>query len=327
MHSRERFQATMQFTQVDRPPLFEEGLRDEVIEIWRAQGMAGELGQLFHYDQREEIELNLDPDPELSSWPTSPAEMAEFVDRLNPDDPARLPERWSERMRAWRQRTHVLMLRVHRGFFLSLGVHGWDRFREAIVLTVDQPDLVREMLEIQGRFAARLAQRMLAQLSLQEVEIDAAIFSEPIGGNHGPLISPRMYRDFVIPSYQPLLAVLQRAGVQTLIVRTYANTRVLLPALVDAGFNCLWACECPPEAMDYTALRREFGTHLRLIGGIDSDLLRGSPAELQREIATRLPPLLAQGGFIPLADGRVRDDVPYRNYLFYRKLLEKIVTA
>jgi hypothetical protein len=74
-------------------------------------------------------------------------------------------------------------------------------------------------------------------------------------------------------------------------------------------------------------LRREFGTHLRLIGGIDSDLLRGSPAELQREIATRLPPLLAQGGFIPLADGRVRDDVPYRNYLFYRKLLEKIVTA
>ena len=41
--------------------------------------------------------------------------------------------------------------------------------------------------------------------------------------------------------------------------------------------------------------------------------------------ASVLPPLLASGGFIPLADGRVREDVPFDNYVYYRRLLEEIV--
>jgi hypothetical protein len=37
-----------------------------------------------------------------------------------------------------------------------------------------------------------------------------------------------------------------------------------------------------------------------------------------------VPPLLAQGGYIPLADGRVRKDVPFANYAYYRRLLEEM---
>jgi hypothetical protein len=29
-------------------------------------------------------------------------------------------------------------------------------------------------------------------------------------------------------------------------------------------------------------------------------------------------------GYIPLADGRVREDVPFEHYRFYRRLLEKV---
>jgi hypothetical protein len=35
-------------------------------------------------------------------------------------------------------------------------------------------------------------------------------------------------------------------------------------------------------------------------------------------------PLVGQGRFIPLADGRVRDDVPYSNYAFYRQELTRV---
>ena len=37
-----------------------------------------------------------------------------------------------------------------------------------------------------------------------------------------------------------------------------------------------------------------------------------------------VPPLLEQGGYIPLADGRVREDISLENYVYYRELLEKI---
>src|SRR4030042_1734441 len=118
-------------------------------------------------------------------------------------------------------------------------------------------------MEIYAEFTARLADRILQQL-----DVDAALFSEPIGGNHGPLISPKMYTTFVLNSYRPILQVLKIYGVKTIIFRTYANTRVLLPSAVQAGFNCLWACKCNPQAMDYREIHNEFGKDIPLIGGI-----------------------------------------------------------
>jgi uroporphyrinogen-III decarboxylase len=131
-----------------------------------------------------------------------------------------------------------------------------------------------------------------------------------------------MYASFVLKSYQPILDLLKSYGIDTIIYRTYANTRALLPSVVKAGFTCLWACECNPHTMDYREIREEFGNDLSLIGGIDSDALRQTKADINRAVMEMVPPLLASGGFIPLADGRVREDVPFENYLYYRKLLE-----
>jgi uroporphyrinogen decarboxylase len=61
-----------------------------------------------------------------------------------------------------------------------------------------------------------------------------------------------------------------------------------------------------------------------LIGGIDLDALRHGKEAIQREIETKVPSLIEDGGFVPLADGRVREDVPFDNYVYYRKLLGKI---
>jgi uroporphyrinogen-III decarboxylase len=121
-------------------------------------------------------------------------------------------------------------------------------------------------------------------------------FSEPIGGNHGPLISPKMYSSIILKSYRPIIEALNQHGVSTLIYRTYANTRLLLPGVVKAGFNCLWACETNPEAMDYKEIRKEFGKELRLIGGIDSDSLRHNKEEIERSIIDIVPALLESGG-------------------------------
>jgi uroporphyrinogen decarboxylase len=76
--------------------------------------------------------------------------------------------------------------------------------------------------------------------------------------------------------------------------------------------------------MDYRDLRREFGRDLRLIGGIDLDTLRRDKEAVRREVEEKVPPLVADGGYVPLADGRVRADVPYENYVYYRELLQKV---
>jgi len=321
MNSRERFLETMRFGAPDHVPYFEEGLREEVLEAWREQGLASasDLAKMFVTDEREEIILDVDPHPWPRRWPTTQAELKAFRRRPTSRNPSRLPENWQTSLPTWKQRDHVLMMRVHRGFFLSMGVEDWHRFYEVMALMRDDPAFVHALMQVQGEFVAALTER-----ALQEVEIDAAIFGEPIGGNSGPLISPRMYADLVLPSYQPVLQVLYRHSVDVIILRTYANARVLLPVLFENGFDCLWACETNAEAMDYRSLRREFGSSLRLIGGIDLDVLREGKEAIRREVEEKVPPLLGEGGYVPLADGRVREDVSLENYIYYRRLLQEI---
>ncbi len=322
MTGRKRFRETMRYGIPDRVPYFEEGIRKEVIKAWRKQGLPADtdLSKLFPSDQRKRIDPDLEPRLKLIKWPTNVNELGRFQRRLNPDHKWRLPGRWKKQVRAWKKRDYVLMLLVHRGFFITMGVRGWRRFAEVMDLLTDKPELVQQMMMMQGEFAARLAENIL-----QEVEIDAAIFSEPIGGNDRPLISPKMYEEYILNSYKPVIDVLNRHRVETIIFLTFANARILIPSILRFGFNCLWACEVSIDAMDYRRLRREFGRDLRLIGGIDLDALRHSKDAIRREIEKKVPPLIADGGYVPLADGRVRADVPFENYVYYRQLLEEII--
>lgn len=321
MNSRQRLRETFRYGNPDRVPYFEELIREDVIREWHKQGMPrdADLSCTFPTDRFEELELDLEPRPELVSWPSSRDGTEALRRRLDPGTPGRFPADWPMRIQGWARRDHVLLPEVHCGFFLSMGVNGWNRFSDVACLLRDEPELVRECMEIQGDFAARMAGKLL-----EEVEIDAAVFSEPIGGNTGPLISPRMYEDFVLKSYEPLIQVLVRHNVEILIFRTYANARLLLPSVLNWGFNCLWACEVDTAAMDYRAIRREFGRELRLIGGIDLDALRSGKEAIRSEILEKVPPLLDTGGYLPLADGRVREDVPYENYIYYRTLLAEV---
>jgi hypothetical protein len=318
MNSRERFLETMGYGSPDRVFFLDEGIREEVVKEWRGQGLkrSSDLQKLFPSDKREEIELILEPQPEFKQWPSSHGELDELRKRLDPDDPSRFPEGWDRKISAWQNRDHPLMLRIHRGFFLSMGVHGSRRFREVIHLLIRDQEFVREAMMIQGRFAARLAEKVL-----RDVEIDGAVFVEPIAGDGGPLISPKMYREIVLPSYEPVIDMLDRYGVEIKILLSFANPRLLIPSIVEWGFNCLWACEVNTKTMDYRGIRQEFGKWLRLIGGIDLDSLRRGKEVIRREMEEIVPKLLADGGYIPTVDGRMREDIPFENYAYYRRLL------
>ncbi|HPD16778.1 MAG TPA: uroporphyrinogen decarboxylase family protein [Planctomycetota bacterium] len=324
MTSRERFRETMRYGTPDRVPYFEEGLRDDVLERWHEQGLPpdADLAAMFHVDARERMPVNIEPIPPMERPITTRADLDELRRRLDPADPRRLPDDWPARVAAWRSRQHVLELQLHRGFFLSMGVRDARTFDPVVYLLHDDPRLVHDILNLYGEFGARLAERILT-----EVGADCVVFSEPIGGNDRPLLSPETYGRFVLASYRPILDAARRGGVETLVYMTYANARPLLPGVVRAGFNCLWACEVNVAAMNYLAIRRRFGRDLRLIGGIDLDTLLQDKAAIRAEMERVIPPLLAQGGYVPLADGRVRANVPFEHYRYYRQVLEELTSS
>lgn len=314
----------MHFGRPDRVPFLEEGIRQDVIEAWRQEGLApgADLHQLFDLDRRLEIEPELEPLPYETKWPVSKSGLKEFRRHLDEYDAHRLPDGWAELIKSPSNPECIRILRVHRGFFLSLGVSDWQRFSQVMFLAKDDPTFIHALLELQGEFAAKVADNLL-----QQTEVDAALFSEPIGGNHGPLISPRLYREMVIPSLQPIFQVLKKHHIENIIMRTYANPRPLLADMLQAGVNCLWAVECLSLDMDYRRLRQEFGRHLALIGGLDVRVLRQSKEAIRREVEEKAPELIAAGGYLPMMNGRVRLGVTYQDYCYYRETLKQVVNS
>jgi Uroporphyrinogen decarboxylase (URO-D) len=319
MNSRERFLAILHGDLPDRPPLFPEGIREEVLLAWRTQGLPDgiTLENLFPYDPFEQLDPDIYPNPEITDWSTPQQLLPLLRQRLDPEDPRRLPDNWSELVKGWRDRQHPLFLRIHQGLLLSLGIEDWRSFAPALLRLVDQPDFVRQILAIQADFAARLADKVLRQ-----VDLDGVVFSEPIAGNHGALISAEMYGAFALQSYAPIFDILRDYQVPAIIWRSYANPANLLPEVVKYPFNILWLCETPPGALTPAQVRQLVGSKLTLIGGIDSDVLRQDTWAIQQAVAA-VQPFVAEGRFIPLADGRVREDVPYPNYVFYRQELTR----
>jgi len=110
----------MHYGKPDRVPFFEEGIRKEVLKAWRRQGKQSfeALSHISPPDKREEVELDLEPHLGLRRRPAALNELDNLRRALNPYQQSRLPKGWSKRIRAWRGRDYVVMLRVHRGFFL-----------------------------------------------------------------------------------------------------------------------------------------------------------------------------------------------------------------
>ncbi len=322
MNERERFLRMFSGLPVDRPPLMEEGVRDEVIEKWRRQGMPAGTSHLeiFGLTPCE----NVGPDLTFASEYSGRIMSQSFKDyrRAFHVSDRRFPDDWKETAKRLENRTCIACIWAYRGFFQALGVEDWPTLRQVMHAVVRDPAGVSDRMKIYGDFCANML-----ELALKGVRPDFIYLSEPISDNRGPLISPAMYEEFVVPAIEKIIAVARRYLCCNILMSTYGNSVRLFPFMIRAGVTMLWISEAAevPE-LDYRNLRKQFGPELGLIGGIPLSILRSGPQETMREqLREIVVPLLRSGRYIPLAGGRVREDIPWEVYKRYRECLAEFL--
>ena len=72
------------------------------------------------------------------------------------------------------------------------------------------------------------------------------------------------------------------------------------------------------------ALRKKYCQGLLIIGGIDKRVLSKDKKAIEKEVMSKVPFLIEQGGYIPIVDHTVPPDVPFEDFLYYRELIRKI---
>jgi uroporphyrinogen decarboxylase len=166
------------------------------------------------------------------------------------------------------------------------------------------------MMEFITQFILDLLPRVL-----DEAPITALFFWEDMCYRSGPLISPDMFREFMLPRYRRITDLARSRGIDLSFVDSDGNVEELIPLWLESGISGVYPMEVA-AGMDVVKLRRQYGKDLLMTGGIDKRVLARDRKAIDEELEAKIP-LVELGGFIPHIDHAIPHDVPYDNFSYY----------
>ena len=151
--------------------------------------------------------------------------------------------------------------------------------------------------------------------------IDVFLLISDLGSQRGPLISKRMFREFIAPYIQEMCDLIHELGAKVLF-HSCGGIRPLISDLIELGVDILDpiqpVCDMSPET-----LKSEFGEKLCFHGGIDMQRLlpQGTPEEVRAESKRYERVLGGDGGYILAPAHLFQPDVPPENvFAVYQEL-------
>jgi hypothetical protein len=241
-----------------------------------------------------------------------------YKPRLDPNNPARYPADWDERVRTWTDPARETVIALPGG-----SLYGWLRDWmgvEALSLTVyDDPAWFEEMVTSVADCIVGTLTRVLETGG----QFDACGIWEDMCYRAGPLLSPQHFKRYMVPHYRRMVDLLHKHGVDVIWVDCDGSIDRLLPLWLEAGVNCMFPVEVGTWGADPVSYRRQYGKDLLMMGGFDKHILARSKGEIEAEVI-RLAPLVEEGGYIGFCDHRVPADVPLDNYLFYLETVRRV---
>jgi len=351
LNTRERFNKVFRREKPDRVPDMEFGYWDKTIAVWHDQGLPREcrtnedverhLGLegisvipevpiqkgLFPAFEEKTIERKGERrivqtrDGALTEMLDYDSSMPKFLkfavetradwerlrdERLDPRRPGRVGD-----VRAAIDAAHAAGMPI---LFHCGSLYGWLRdwmgLENLSIALMTERDWVEEMMEHITRMDLELIERHIPGGGA----VDVAWWWEDMCYNHGPLMSPKLFEELMVPRYKRITDALKARGIGVNVLDCDGRIYELVPGWLRGGINCMF----PIEALhtDPWKLREDFGEEVLLLGGVDKMALIAGREAIDRELG-RLHPLVGRGGYLPCVDHRVPPDVTYENYLYY----------
>ncbi|MCF8144570.1 MAG: hypothetical protein K9N21_11685 [Deltaproteobacteria bacterium] len=320
---RQRFLGTLLGRRADRFPFFDLEPDEDTLKRWRREGFprTASFEEYFDLEAHHSVGLMLRSYPFYQKAPDLLDDPSSFEKHYNPDQQSRYEKGFVERSRRLRREGRVVYVDASGGGLLQmLGVGDWDSLVAACVALIERPQIVEDLVDRTTDFYCVCLERVLSKVS-----VDYASFYEPIAYNMGPVISPGMFERFAVPGYRKIIDLLKKYDIPLRILcTTGGDLTPLLPSLIHAGINGLWISTITTAGMAYPELRRQFGSDVALIGGIDATALSRDETAVQNAVEQTVPELLAGGHYLPCLDDRPRSNIPFANYRLYRRILHEM---
>jgi uroporphyrinogen decarboxylase len=193
-------------------------------------------------------------------------------------------------------------------------------FEETLIDMAAEPGLLSEMFDAHVAFVIEILEDVISRGLVP----DGLFISEDIAYRRGPYFSPKTYRELLFPYHRKLGDFLRGKGID-FFMHSDGDMRLLIPHLIDAGFNVLQPLEVQC-GMDVVELKQEYGDDLTFMGNISVLAMAGSRAEIEEEIKRKIPVAMKDGGYIFHSDHSVPPDVSWDNYQYVIELVHRYGT-
>ncbi len=323
MTTRERFRAIMNFQPFDRLPVLEWAeWWDQTIERWHGEGLPDELTDRYDICRYFGLELYLQDwiGVQKAGCPQSPGYGAGIVRSLEEYRSIRqylypCPAINRAQWKSWAEqqaRGEVVLWFTLEGFFwFPRELLGIERHLYAFY---DQPELIHHINR-------DLVQWMLTVIDeiCSICSPDFMTFAEDMSYNHGPMLSEKLFDEFMKPYY---LQVVPRLKARDILPFVDSDGDITRPAFwfEEVGIEGILPLE-RQSGVDGARLRRDHPT-MKFIGHFDKMTMNKGEAAMRAEFE-RLLPVAAKGGFLIGCDHQTPPGVSYTEYQCYLALFRE----
>ena len=256
--------------------------------------------------------------PHVLEWPVKDRASWEQLrtERFKIDITGRLSDDWPQQVAAYKDRDWPLVIGgPFLGVFSSLRtLFGFERMMYAFF---DDPQLVRDVLSHLTNLWLALFEEVLA-----DTDVDYAYIWEDMSFKGGSMVSPRIFREFLLPVYQRITGFFRQHGVDIVLLDTDGDVWGLIPQFLEGGVTGLYPFEVR-AGMDVAEVRAKY-PRLQMLGGIDKTALERGTADIDAELA-RIAPVIRSGGYVPGIDHYAHPSIPWENFCYYRLKLAELL--
>lgn len=255
--------------------------------------------------------------PHFESYPVkNRKDWTEYRKRLR-WDPDRIGDKWEQQKRQWAERDTPLILYLDRLASLYGSLRDMVGTTQLSMLFYDDPELVEEMMDT----VTELFEQLIPVLFADFVP-DAVCMWEDMAFKNGPLVSPKLVRQFMLPRYRRMTEILRDIGVPIILLDSDGNVGELIPIWLEADIDGVVPMEVQ-AGMDVDRYRQKY-PELLIMGGVDKKALAAGPDAIDAEME-KIECTIASGGYVPFFDHGLPHDVSYDNFLYFVQRLKETV--